>query len=73
LDLRENSVAELPPSLAGLPRLRQIDLRSNRLSRLPDWLTLMPSLEKLDLRWNEIDPSLPLLAELDRQGCVVLT
>jgi hypothetical protein len=33
----------------------------------------MPSLEKLDLRWNEIDPSLPLLAELDRQGCVVLT
>lgn len=65
-------MAELPPSLASLPRLRQIDLRTNRLSHLPGWLTLLPSLEKLDLRWNDIDPSLPLLTELERRGCVVL-
>ncbi|MFD0374605.1 hypothetical protein [Streptomyces sp. NPDC127112] len=63
----------MPESLAGLPYLRQLDLRSNRLGQLPDWLALMSSLEKLDLRWNEIDPSLPLLSELERRGCVVLT
>ncbi|MFJ4771056.1 leucine-rich repeat domain-containing protein, partial [Streptomyces uncialis] len=72
-DLRENSLTVVPESLAGLPRLRQIDLRSNRLGQLPDWLALMPSLEKLDLRWNEVDPSLPLLSELERLGCLVLT
>lgn len=50
-----------------------VDLRSNHLGRLPDWLTLMPSPEKLDPRWNGVDPSLPLISELERLGCFVLT
>lgn len=72
LDLRENALTEVPRPLARLPLLRRIDLRGNRLGGLPDWLARLPSLERLDLRWNGIDPSLPLVAELERRGCFVL-
>lgn len=68
----QTAARELPETLAGLPRLRQLDVRSNRLTRLPDWVVDMPALEKLDVRWNACEPSPSLLTELERRGCVVL-
>ena len=45
LNVADNSIAELPGSLARLPRLKQLTVYGNRLSELAQELIRMPSLK----------------------------
>lgn len=45
LNVADNSIAELPGSLARLPRLKQLTVYGNQLSELAQELIRMPSLK----------------------------
>ena len=48
--LGSNKLAELPPSLAGLPRLARLDASANLLTTVPPALGHIKTFKELDLR-----------------------
>jgi Leucine-rich repeat (LRR) protein len=71
LDLRNNRLASLPETLAGLKNLRYLDLRANKLVSLSVNLAELKNLEKLDLRWNKLTFYPEWLQQLEEQGCTI--
>ncbi|EFL19762.1 hypothetical protein [Streptomyces sp. C] len=64
-----------PPSRPGesslacsaAPSTIEFRAQHNRLTSLPEAIGRLRC-----LRWNGVDPSLPIVSELERLGCVVL-
>jgi Leucine-rich repeat (LRR) protein len=55
VSLRYADLREVPPWLAGLPRLRHLDLVGNRISSLPEWLSDLAELEVIYLDHNGLE------------------
>jgi hypothetical protein len=52
LDLRENSLEELPVEIATMLQLEKIDLNHNQFRAIPEVLLTLPNLKWIDLRNN---------------------
>lgn len=73
MDLGHNALTSVPEELGELTGLSDcLSLHDNQLSRLPDSLGNLTRLRYLNIGENSLT-SLPLLTELERQGCIVLT
>ena len=54
LNLRNNSLSEIPNSITRLTNLQSLDLRHNSLSEIPDSITRLTNLKSLDLSNNSL-------------------
>ena len=71
LDLRNNQLAELPPSIADLKNLHFLDLRGNQFANIPESTLSLPNLQKLDLRWNRLSPQKDRIQSFEKNGCLI--
>lgn len=67
MELRENLLRTLPPSIKQLTKLERLDLGDNEIEVLPSHLGSLPSLQELWLDHNQLQrlpPEIGLLSNL---------
>ncbi|CAK9293626.1 unnamed protein product [Gordionus sp. m RMFG-2023] len=72
LEVRDNMLHNLPPSMLTLPKLERLDLGNNEISILPEQLVL-PSLQELWLDGNQLASLPSSICNLAKLSCVDLS